>query len=60
MTEHEFKDALKSLGLTQRKFSADTGMAAITVNKWANGRARVPGIAAAYIRLRLKAKDLIE
>lgn len=54
MTGIEFKEAIKNLGLTQREFARETGMSMSAVNEWATGRAKVPQIAAAYIRLRLE------
>jgi len=53
MESSEFRKALKSLKLTQRKFAADTGMSISAINEWARGKAKIPPIAAAYVNLRL-------
>lgn len=53
MTKEEFKTALNKLALSQRKFAAETGMSVSAVNEWATGRAKMPPIAIAYIRLKL-------
>lgn len=54
MTGIEFKEAIKSLGLSQSEFARETGMSLSAINEWARGRAKIPGIAAAYLRLRLE------
>ena len=53
MEKTEFKAALKELGLSQGKFAAITGMSVSAIHEWANGKAKIPPIAAAYVRLRL-------
>lgn len=58
MTKEEFKRALKKLGISQRKFAKEIDMDVGTVNRWATGKAHIPGITDAYIRLRLKIKEL--
>lgn len=54
----EFKKSLKKLGISQRKFAEETGMSVSAINEWATGRAKLPPIAEAYVRLRLKVAAL--
>jgi DNA-binding transcriptional regulator YiaG len=56
MEKEEFRRALGQLEISQRKFAYEVGMDVTTVNRWATGQAEVPGIAAAYVRLKLKMK----
>ena len=55
----EFKKALNRLGLSQRKFAAETGMSVSAVNEWATDRSSMSQIAVAYIRLRLMVAGLV-
>lgn len=54
MDQYEFRDALKEFGVSQRQFARETEMDITTVNRWATAKAEIPGIAVAYIRLRLR------
>jgi DNA-binding transcriptional regulator YiaG len=54
MTGVEFQAALDELGISQRDFARETGTHYTAVNRWAKGRVPIPGIAAAYVRLRLR------
>lgn len=49
----EFRAALDELGLSQHQFARQIKMDVTSVNRWANDKADIPGIAAAYVRLRL-------
>ena len=60
MTGDEFKSALKRLGISQRKFASETKMSISAVNEWARDRATMPGIAVAYIELRLRVSSLTQ
>lgn len=51
MTGEEFKSAIKALGFSQAQFAKAHGMSYSAINEWASGRAKVPQIAAAYVRL---------
>jgi len=42
MTATEFRDALKTLGMTQRFFSLKSGVAISTTNRWARGTQPIP------------------
>ena len=50
MTPFEFREALKALGLTQRRFASIAQAGAVTVNRWAQGEQAVPGPVAALLR----------
>lgn len=54
MTDLEFREALAELAISQHEFARQIDMNITTVNRWATGRAPMPGIAAAYVRLRLE------
>jgi len=43
MTPAEFRDALKTLGMSQRFFALKSGTAISTVNRWAQGTQPIPG-----------------
>jgi DNA-binding transcriptional regulator YiaG len=51
MDKEEFRDALKELGISQRQFAAEVDTDVTAVNRWAMGTRKVPGPAAAYLRL---------
>jgi DNA-binding transcriptional regulator YiaG len=57
MKHTEFRRALEELGISQHQFARDIEMDVTTVNRWANDKAEIPGIAVAYVRLRLRAKQ---
>jgi DNA-binding transcriptional regulator YiaG len=50
MTPAEFRDALKALGLTQRRFALIAKAGPVTVNRWAQGEQAVPGPVIALLR----------
>jgi DNA-binding transcriptional regulator YiaG len=55
MEHDEFRALLKELGISQRQFARDIDDTDVTiVNRWATGKARIPGAASAYLRLRVK------
>jgi DNA-binding transcriptional regulator YiaG len=56
MDHQQFREALKELNISQHQFARDIEMDITTVNRWATGKAEIPGIAAAYVRLKLKAR----
>jgi DNA-binding transcriptional regulator YiaG len=60
MTSDEFRAVLKTLGISQRRFASDIDTDYTAVNRWATGKASIPGAAAAYLRLRLRVHDLVE
>jgi uncharacterized protein YfdQ (DUF2303 family) len=43
MTAIEFRDALKTLGMSQRFFALNSRSAISTVNRWAQGTQPIPG-----------------
>jgi DNA-binding transcriptional regulator YiaG len=49
----EFRAALDELGVSQRRFARQINMDITSVSRWATDKAEIPGIAAAYVRLRL-------
>ena len=51
MTLAEFRDALHSLGLSQRDMAERLGLAFSTVSRWARDLAPVPQYACAYLEL---------
>ena len=51
MTPLEFRDALRGLGLSQKDLALRLGLALSTVNRWAKGKAPVPGYARAYLAI---------
>ena len=53
MDHTEFRAALDEIGVSQHKFARQIDMDVTSVNRWANDKAEIPGVAAAYIRLRL-------
>lgn len=53
MDHKQFKAALIELGISQHQLARDIEMDVTTVNRWANDKAEIPGVAAAYLRLRL-------
>jgi len=53
MEAKEFKSALDELGISQHRLARMVDMDIASINRWANDRAQIPGIAAAYIRLLL-------
>jgi DNA-binding transcriptional regulator YiaG len=60
-TNEDFRQALRELDVSQREFAEkwiNTDYTA--VNRWALGKAKVPGVAWAYIDLRLELKRLNE
>ncbi len=59
MDANEFRAALKELGISQQQFARDIDTDPTAVNRWANGKSKVSGAAAAYLRLRLKVQTLI-
>lgn len=59
-TAAEFREALKSLRMTQRSLSRRLGVAVTTVNAWAVGRSAVPGYAVAYIECLGEVRRLAE
>jgi transcriptional regulator with XRE-family HTH domain len=50
MTPAKLRDTLKAIGMTQAGFAERLGLSDTTVNRWARGRAPVPGYAEAYLR----------
>jgi DNA-binding transcriptional regulator YiaG len=58
MDHLKFKEALRELGISQHAFAREIDMDITTVNRWANGKAIIPGIAKAYVRLRLQIDQL--
>lgn len=60
MTGDEFRSSIDALGLSQKDFARETGMSYSAINEWIKGRAKLPPIAAAYVRLRLEVKDFYE
>lgn len=58
MENTEFREALGTLGVSQLQFARETDMNPSTVLRWATGESRIPGIAEAYVRLRLKVHQL--
>jgi transcriptional regulator with XRE-family HTH domain len=55
MDHLEFRAALDALGVSQHQLARDIEMDVTTVNRWATGKAEIPGVAAAYVRSRLRA-----
>ena len=53
MDHEEFRRALSTLEVSQRQFAQKTNTDVTLIKKWANGKAEIPGIAEAYVRLRL-------
>lgn len=51
MTHHDFRAALKRLGLSQVQLARLLDVKSSAVNRWHNGRAAVPGYASAYVTL---------
>jgi DNA-binding transcriptional regulator YiaG len=51
MDKDEFRAALEELGISQRKFANEVNTDVTAVNRWAMGSRKVPGPAAAYLRL---------
>ena len=60
MDKTEFRKALKELGISQQQFARDIDTDPTAVNRWATGKAKMSGAAAAYLRLRLKHKRFCE
>jgi transcriptional regulator with XRE-family HTH domain len=58
MTADELRQAAHTLDLTQRELASDLGVTVTSVNNWVCGRQGVPHCVAAYIRLRLRVRDL--
>jgi transcriptional regulator with XRE-family HTH domain len=56
MDHVELRAALEALGISQHQLARDIEMDVTTVNRWATNKAEIPGVAAAYVRLRLKLK----
>jgi len=56
MNHDEFRAALEALGISQHQLARDIEMDVTTVNRWATDKAEIPGVAAAYVQLRLKLK----
>lgn len=54
MTAAEFRAALETLGLQQKTFAEILGVAPISVNRWARGRALTPRYAVAWLELALR------
>jgi DNA-binding transcriptional regulator YiaG len=51
MDHTEFRAALDELGISQHQFAKEISMDVTSVNRWANDKAEIPGIAAVYVRL---------
>jgi hypothetical protein len=51
MTPTEYRDALKSLGLTQSGAGPFLGVDPVTSRRWASGKAAVPGSVSKLLRL---------
>jgi DNA-binding transcriptional regulator YiaG len=60
MTPTEFRAALASLNLSQRKFALRLGLSPLTVNRWAQSKAPVPSYAIAYLELLQQISYLVE
>jgi DNA-binding transcriptional regulator YiaG len=58
MNYQQFRDALADLNVSQHQFAREIEMDITTVNRWATGKAEIPGIAVAYVRLKLDVKAL--
>lgn len=59
MTSDQFRAALKSLNLPQRRLAKTLGLDTGTVNRWARGILPVPGYAEAYLN-QLKKHSLLQ
>ena len=59
MSGDKLRDALASLGWSQRHFAERYDCDADTVNRWCTGKTPVPGHAAEYIRVMLLAKEIL-
>lgn len=54
MMDHTaFRAALDEMGISQHQFAREIEMDVTSVNRWANDKAEIPGVAAAYVRLLL-------
>lgn len=60
MSTEEFHATLKELGMTQLKLAKTIDTHPNAISNWATGKSSIPGPAAAYLRLRLRVKRLIE
>jgi transcriptional regulator with XRE-family HTH domain len=58
MTANELREAVYTLDLKQRELAADLGVTVTSVNNWVCGRQGVPHCVAAYMRLRLRVREL--
>jgi transcriptional regulator with XRE-family HTH domain len=58
MTADELRMICAQLYPTQRELAAELGVTATTVNNWVCGRQGVPHCVAAYMRLRLRVREL--
>jgi DNA-binding transcriptional regulator YiaG len=60
MDHDEFRAVLEAIGISQHQLARDIEMDVTTVNRWATNKAEIPGVAKAYVRLRLKLKVFCE
>jgi DNA-binding transcriptional regulator YiaG len=59
-TNTDFRAALKRFSLSQRQFAILTDTDISAVNRWALGKARVPGVAWALIKLLDHRPELVQ
>lgn len=60
MTASELKQALRSLGWSQRRLAGVLEVNLATVSRWATGKLPVPGYCRAYLDLALRLHSLSE
>ena len=58
MSPQELKNALRSLGWTQKDLAGKIGVHKNTVSLWAKGQREMPGPAVAYVKLALALRAL--
>ena len=58
MKPSDLRAELAALGWSQADFAERLGVHVNTVNKWATGKAEIPGPAIAYLILAVKVRDL--
>jgi transcriptional regulator with XRE-family HTH domain len=54
MTPADFRAALKTIGMRQNQLAEELGVAPITVNRWATGKAEIPKYAELCLKLLLE------
>jgi DNA-binding transcriptional regulator YiaG len=57
-TNEDFRQCLRDLDVSQRKFADEIDTDYSAVNRWALGKAKVPGAVWAYLRLKFEIREL--